>query len=356
MSVKIYFPEIVNYTEVDRRFLFPLLKPFFKSNNFSDEERITMYGLSDRDYQLEKDINSADVVILPMAWNYYVKKKNIHLAEKLFYLANEHDMLVFVVMTGDYGFPMPYYKNVKVLRQSGRKDRLPFNHLGIPVFINDPMQKWYQRTDIILRTYETIPTVGFCGQTTGSLLQASKEVFKTGLKHFLHILKLYKPLPQDVQSTSYNRFKILNRMVKAKGIKDNFIFRSKYKAGVSSNVGAKPFIKDFFDNMMASDYILCYRGAGNFSVRFYETLAMGRIPIFINTKGFLPLENEIDWKKHVVWVETNEIDKIVDKVLSFHKKLTPESFSTLQKTNRQLWETKLQLGGYFETLLSSLKT
>ena len=65
---------------------------------------------------------------------------------------------------------------------------------------------------------------------------------------------------------------------------------------------------EFYENMVSSDYIVCVRGGGNFSVRLYETLAMGRIPIFINTDCLLPLNKSIDWKKHVVWIEREDID------------------------------------------------
>src|SRR5690606_18408840 len=103
-----------------------------------------------------------------------------------------------------------------------------------------------------------------------------------------------------------------------------------------------------YNNLKDSDYVVCVRGAGNFSVRFYETLAMGRIPIFINTDCALPLEEKIDWKKHVVWVEYKERHKVVQKLMEFHSGLTEEDFIDLQLANRKLWEEKLRLGGFFK--------
>lgn len=32
--------------------------------------------------------------------------------------------------------------------------------------------------------------------------------------------------------------------------------------------------------MTGSDYVLCTRGNGNYSIRFYEALCRGRIPVF----------------------------------------------------------------------------
>ena len=100
---------------------------------------------------------------------------------------------------------------------------------------------------------------------------------------------------------------------------------------------------EFYENINSSDYVVCVRGAGNFSVRFYETLAMGRIPIFVNTDCALPLENEIDWKKHVVWIERKEIKHIAEKVKDFHSALSSNDFIDLQNANRTLWNERLTL-------------
>ncbi len=91
--------------------------------------------------------------------------------------------------------------------------------------------------------------------------------------------------------------------------------------------------------------MVCVRGSGNFSVRLYETLAMGRIPVFVNTDCILPFTEAIDWKEHVVWVEADEIDNIGTIVFEFHKTLSKDSFVQLQQRNRSLWESKLQLRG-----------
>jgi len=102
--------------------------------------------------------------------------------------------------------------------------------------------------------------------------------------------------------------------------------------------------------MAASQYVLCVRGAGNFSVRLYETLAMGRIPVYVHTGGFLPLQDVIDWKQHMVWVEVDELDMLADKVIEFHEQLDADGLKALCKANRQLWETSLRLKGFFDAL------
>jgi hypothetical protein len=160
-------------------------------------------------------------------------------------------------------------------------------------------------------------------------------------------LGLSKNEPQQLLSTSYLRASILNSLQKSSTIKTNFIFRKKYRAGVTHDKDSHQTTLEFYDNLRDSDYVVCVRGAGNFSVRFYETLAMGRIPIFIDTDCSLPLDDHIDWKKHVVWISKAEQTLIAEKVMHFHKSHSETDFIALQQNNRKLWESKLKLGSFF---------
>ena len=76
--------------------------------------------------------------------------------------------------------------------------------------------------------------------------------------------------------------------------------------------------EEYVAHLLASDYVLCVRGAGNFSHRLYETLAVGRIPIILDTNLALPLEDEIDWRTLGVWVPLREIDSMGDRIRAFH--------------------------------------
>ena len=133
-----------------------------------------------------------------------------------------------------------------------------------------------------------------------------------------------------------------------------FIFRKHYRGGALTEAQRNQTTLEYYDNLLQSDYVLCVRGAGNFSVRFYETLMMGKIPIFVNTDCLLPLADEIDWKKHVVWVEWDERHLIASKVLDFHQNISPEAFVELQLQNRKLWKEQLTVGHYLQKLSNDL--
>ena len=90
-----------------------------------------------------------------------------------------------------------------------------------------------------------------------------------------------------------------------------------------------------------------FRGTGNFSMRFYETLCLGRIPIFVDTDCVLPYDFSLDWKQHCVWIDRSEIPFIAEKVADFHAALSPDDFIDLQRGNRELWEERLSTEGFY---------
>jgi len=131
-------------------------------------------------------------------------------------------------------------------------------------------------------------------------------------------------------------------------LESNFILRGTFWAGaVGDSSSLMEARREYVRNMEESDYVLCVRGIGNFSYRLYETLSMGRIPIFVDTDCVLPLDFEIDWRDYCVWVDTDEIDRIGDRVLEFQESLGEAEFEERQSACRRLWETRISPEGFF---------
>lgn len=348
--MKIYYPKS-HYNKDHRGLVFPLLKPFVKGENFSDKERVLLYGISEKDFEFTKVLEEADVVLLTMAWNYYLKKNQQDLAITFVKECAALNKKVITFNAGDFGVRIPYFNNLIILRPSGYKSNFRNNDYPLPAFIADPLKKYFNTDKIFERYYQTTPVIGFCGQANPSALNAAKEVFKTLLRNINSYIGFSKEESQQLLSTSFLRASVLITLQKSKEVKTNFIFRKKYRAGVKEQKDTHRTTLDFYNNLRDSDYVICARGAGNFSVRFYETLAMGRVPIFINTDCALPFDKQIDWKKHVVWVEYNERFQVAQKIEQFHASLSKDDFIDLQLSNRKLWEEQLTLSGFFINLI-----
>lgn len=329
-----YYPKAL-YDNAARWHIFPLLKSLMKEVNNSVQNLF-----------ITENIDEADCVILPMSWNYYHTHKRIDEVTRYYKSLPSHLKVISFVF-GDFGIKVPKAFKGYVFRSNGRKSKLSVNHNGLPVFIEDPILKYFPNQNVISRSTSNKAIVGFCGQAVKLGKNSINEFLKTAIKNMLTIIGYSKRDTEQLISTSYFRWKILNNLQQSDKINSNFILRNDYRAGVATEKNMHPTTMQFYNNIKDSDYVVCMRGAGNFSTRFYETLAMGRIPVFVNTDCLLPLDDKINWNEHVVWVEYNERHLIADKIYNFHKKHDNTSINKLFLKNRKLWEQQLQLYTFF---------
>lgn len=349
--MKLYFP-IQHYDAAYRSQVFPLLKPFIKNEGFTDAERQSAYGVSECDFKLVDTMESAKVAILPMSWDYYSLTNQMSLAYSFIEEAENNEKLVWSINNGDFGVIMPSFKNHIVFRQSGYVSNKQLGHTGFPSIIGDYIKKHHLEYSFFNGSYDAKPIVGFCGQTNISKSNALKEMTKQVLRNLRSQIGFNDLEPQKILSTSFLRGFLLKQLEEDMAVECRFIKHKNYRAGIiTKNKETHPTTIAFYKNILESQYVLCVRGAGNFSVRFYETLMMGRIPIYVHTDGYLPLPDVIDWKSHVVWVDYKDRHRIAEILLEFHEELDQERLTTMFKKNRKLWEEKLTLSGFFKSIL-----
>jgi len=119
-----------------------------------------------------------------------------------------------------------------------------------------------------------------------------------------------KPIIGFCGVNSHYRLKTIQLIEQDNRFVSNFIIRNQFWGGNPHN---SVLVKNYEDNMQSSHFNICNRGAGNFSMRFYQTLSCGRIPVLLNTNMLLPFENEIDWNDIIVMANTEE--ELIDKIL-----------------------------------------
>lgn len=88
-------------------------------------------------------------------------------------------------------------------------------------------------------------------------------------------------------------------------------FDSGFMWGLDPNIPNKKAVTDKYVEVLGdSEFSLCPRGTGISSVRLFESMAMGSIPVIIADGYKLPLQNKIDWASISIQVRQNQISKI----------------------------------------------
>jgi hypothetical protein len=341
--IRIY-TDPTHYTRQYRPYLADLLRPFI--NQRTTEQNRAIYGTVVDHYSLIPLPAEADWAVLPLAWNYYHHTRRISQAREFIARAREHGKPVLTWVSGDFGARIPV-KDVWVFGAAGNKSRAGARRFGMPVFIRDPLPE-LGLTDITLHTKKKKPLIGFCGYASASPIKSAGIALRTILRNILSALSLISDEPQDVYPAALLRQKILHRLQESLLVETDFIQRSQYKAGARTVEEGRSAREEFLQNMQNTDYTVCVRGGGNFSVRLYETLAMGRIPVLVDTDCLLPFSDDPRWRECCVYIERHEIPAIAEKIQSFHDSLSAGAFLELQHMARRFWEERLSFTGYFQ--------
>jgi hypothetical protein len=321
-------------------------------------------------------IEEADVVVLPFQWEqvvpeiisyrfdleYHGKEMEtmqrriagaLQLAEELATKAagnGAKPLAVFFVDDNEtLRVPLP---NAYTFRPSLRGEGRGPHEFAMPFWVRDEVLASFAG-ELPLRRKSKKPIVGFCG-VPGLLPYGIRAGLKYRLSASPAISRAAAQLEIELlPAHPYRaRAQALYLLSRSKDIQDNFIFRVQWFNGIFNDGLNLSVIREtrrqFLDNMLNSDYILCSRGAGNYSIRLYETLCLGRIPVFINTDCVLPFERWIDWKQYCVWIEEKDVPHISKRIMEFHERLSPQQFQDLQRECRRLWLEWLSPQAFFK--------
>jgi hypothetical protein len=335
--IKVY-TDLSFITPEYRKMIFPLLFDLCYSTSVSLLEL----------YQIVNNVNEADIVIVPVDIAYFFENDKRQWLYDFIAKGNASNKPVWVYSAGDRGISLS--ADVYTFRLSGFHNKLNEKTFILPSFIIDPLI-------ILKKEFKPIPkpilpSIGFVGHANGSAIKWFKE-FSAFLYH--NLKRTGKLILDDYQSfypSSIKRYQFLMILKENDQIKTDFIFRKKYRAGVKNEEEKIKTSFEFFENIFGNPYVFCPRGAGNFSVRFYETLAMGRIPVIIDTDIRLPLGEVVNWNNHcIIATENNFANKLID----FHSTINEHDFEQMQVNNRNLWLDHLNRDTYFSHIYSTFK-
>lgn len=299
-------------------------------------------------------IEEADFVVIPiyMPFSYpssETPKELVLFIEKCV----KYGKKILVYSGHDVGNVSIKIKNAIVFSGAAYKSKNSDSLLSFPHLFEDFIER-YKAGKLEIRDKSIVPQIGFCGYAPPLNLTLGNAKFIALAKLWANYIGVMKYLP-DYSSHSY-RARVLIELNRTKGLKTNFIIKGNFGFGPGGlNTGThkednNSYRLNYINNILDNDYTICVRGIGNNSIRFYETLCCGRIPIFVNTDCILPFEDTIDWKHLCVWVEEKDIYRIGEIVKEYHNNLPNDEFKSRQVQLRKIWEEYLSPVGFFSNI------
>ncbi|MEZ5399806.1 MAG: exostosin family protein [Bryobacteraceae bacterium] len=305
---------------------------------------------SNSPFVLVAEPSEADVFVLPYEWSYYVFEGRTGEAKALAAKARQYGKKVWAWHRGDLPPRIPL-ENCFSCQSALYRSRWTERQIPSPFFIDDPLPS-HCGSELKLRQKRERPTVGFCGY--GDAVWA-----KIAYGSYLNLRHNFRSRRADAswetmpwRPATLLRASALKRLDRDARIDTVFRVRRKAFKILSQAAAApetKPLVTEYFDTILSTDYTLCIRGYGNWSVRLWETLACGRIPIFVDTDCVLP-DAGIDWREFAVWVDASELASLPEHLLDFHARLSPREFLEKQRLCRRIWVERFSRDGFMKYL------
>lgn len=303
--------------------------------------------------EVVNDLRDADFILLPHEYfdiaDRYPEYAREHLA-----LAKDSGKKLLIFDLSDYSEKEITAPNAWIFRIAEYASRKRENVIVMPSFIED----LGATKAFAPRVKGERSVVGFCGWAGFKNL---RKYLKFLIKNLLVDLRFFMTL--GPQMTAHKQGIYFRRRALAALKRDaargryltNFIIRRSYSSHINT-VEKSPveLRREYIENIADSDLALAVRGDANASCRFYETLSLGRVPLFINTECVLPLADELDYGKFTVSVDYREIDRLGEIVNDFWEHISAEEFVAMQKSAREAFEKYLRADSFLAYVLPRL--
>lgn len=297
------------------------------------------------------ELADCDVAVFPRDWKRVLLDGGEARFEAFHARVRAAGKPLLVYWASDASEPFPY-EGVTVLRPSLFRSRPEPRAFALPGFHEDLLE--YVGGALPVRERREWAVVSFCGYApapppvAGGVVGRARR--RVGDMRRAWAVRRGEPLAED----RYVRWHALRALERQSAVAVSFVERSDFGGGaVFPELDVERWRvarEEFVANMAASDYVLCVRGGGNYSYRLTETLALGRIPVFVDTDCVLPWADRIPWQEHVVWLDRRDLPRIGERIAAFHAALSAEAFEALQRRNRELYEEWLSPLGFHRKL------
>lgn len=339
--LKAYTGKLLEYSYIP--LLYPNLGLKVKTNHLVSLNAFKFYKEPVLD--IVSDPSEADFLLVPH--NYFLIKSNKEYIQQFVYLSKKYGKKIIIFAQGDSDEDIDIH-NVVIFRTSQYRYKKKDNEIMMPPYVEDLSLS--HRFKLRPKTVN-IPVVGFCGWAR---IKGFKQTVKNTVKNlFFDVKKNINRNPGYAAKKQglFFRKKAIKSLTKSKSVKNNFIIRNFY-SGHGKIIGISPekARQDYIGNMEDSDFALVVKGDGNFSFRFYEALSAGRIPFFIDTECVLPLEDTLNYREFVLFLDYKKIDSTGETVGEFYKKIDNDRFLKMQISAKEAFDKFLRIDKFFEIM------
>lgn len=278
------------------------------------------------------DPASADIMLVPHEYA-VLRKKSEYLAQCQ-EIARTHSKPLLISAYQDDPSPIQIPGTI-ILRSSAYKSQLGPHEVIMPAYIED-----------IGRTHGYEPmtkpdraSVGFVG----------KAGFSNVREAVRYVIRNYFLRHGPDREGMYFRRHALASLARESDISLDVTARRRFSGHRKTiEIAPEDARKRYIESLKNSLFTLAPRGDGNFSLRFFETMAVGRIPVLIDTDAPLPLEDLIPYNEFIVRIPWQQVDKTGALVAAFFASKSAEEIEAMQRKARQMFETYLYMPKFLE--------
>ncbi len=298
-------------------------------------------------FTFAEDVNSCDYLMIPQDVRTMTAAFRTYLDEQIT-LARSINKKILLFIGGDLSHTLSISDpEVIVFKGSQYRYLKQPNEIIVPPFAEDLMQQYHPKP----RTKSDKLVVGFCGWAG---FDGVWTALKFWVKHFgIIISSVWKRNAAVHKKGIWYRRRAIAICKRAPKVNTNFIVRNTFSASKHTiSLDPKTARREYVDSIINSDVTLAPKGDGNFSVRFYETLALGRIPVLIDTDVVLPLEQHIDYDEVIIRIPYQHLDQLPQILADWYHNLTDEVFVQKQKRAYELFTKNLRYDAFWNTIFN----
>ncbi|MFZ2522311.1 MAG: exostosin family protein [Minisyncoccia bacterium] len=328
------------HKKLDKLSHIPLLDYYFGRSNLGVER----YGdqaiglLNKQFFNLVMSPEEADYFLIPHNFFYIKDQKYL---DDFVGLSKKYNKKIIIFSYGDSDNDINIPNSI-IFRSSQYAYKARRNEIIMPAIADDLSIG----LDLRPRQKSEKPVVGFCGWADyPNFYRAIIENIKSTVVSFKSVfIGNYYYQKRGLMF----RIEAIKHLRKSNLLQANFIIRDTFSGNEKTRkIDPKVAREEYIKNILESDMSLAVKGDGNFSIRFYEILSLGRIPILVDTSCPLPLKDIVKYSDFSVRVDSKNLSNLSETILKFYTNLSEDQFIMMQKNAKITFDSYLRIDQFF---------